>query len=503
LEASAKVNWPRCCSAFLLLLLIFTHYLPMAGELTIRPSVVVNEIISDNINLASDNERKEYVTQLIPAIAIAREGSALSLGIDYAWENLRYAKESSRNTSYNRLRANATWEVEENTFFLDATGSIRQQVINNQNRLIIDNINPATRGDIKTFTAGPRLQNHLGSFADSKVVFMFGKVSNSNTNQVTDSDILNLDAGIVSGSRFSAVQWNANYSVNETRRSVGNKTKLESVTGDVRGRSSYRINWLFRGGFINDSIQGLRGINTGYFFSAGLVWTPSSNLTVDGTYGNNNEDFNLEYRPTQRTSVLLSYRNRDLGTNPGSRWSGVFRHATRFFSWDVMYAEDTTNLQSLEFSSGGAPTLINVGGGLVDRNSLIFSTTDEDFVRKIFQFTFALTRAKSTLQISGGGERRDFLDGDEQDKFVNGNVLWDWRVTARSNLIVNGGFINRHFGSSEVDDNNWYGGLSITRRFLSDVNGQVAFRHIERNASGGNNVDYQENRLNIGVEVGF
>ena len=474
-----------------------------AAVLNIQPSLVVNEIYSDNINLDSSNEQNEYVTQVIPSVSIDRQGGRLDMNVDYAWENIFYAQESWRNTTYNRLRADASAEVAKENLFIDASSSIRQQVINNQNRLVLDNINNASRTEIRTYSIGPRLRNHLGNVADTEVYLQSGKVDFSNTNQFSDSDILRVGASIESGRRFNAIRWNAQYMLDETRRSSGDRTKLESIEGSLEGRLVEYLSWRINGGFINDDLRSSRSVNRGYHLSAGAVWKPTANLTMDASYGYNSKNANIEYMPTRRTSLRIGYLNRDVGSNPGDRWSLLFRHFTRHHAWDITYAEDTTNLQQLEFISSASPSLINVGGSLIDRNSLIFPQSDEDFVRKILQSSLTLRRAKSTLQLRVGGERRDFQKTDKRDKYIGGNAQWDWRMSARSSLSINGGYLSRHFGVDQVDDVNWYAGMALNRDLSEQARGQIAYRHIERDNSDDAAGDYQENRINMGVSIVF
>lgn len=503
IELGGKVRRRYGCPTLLLsaLLMINIPYPLLAGELTIRPTINMNEIVSDNIDLANENTENEYITRVIPGIIIDSKGGGLSLSVDYAWENLFYAKNTSNDNSYNKLRANAIAEIEKNAFYLNASGTIRQQVINSENKVVFDNINPAARSNVTTYVVGPTFRNHFGTYADSNIDFRFGKVDYTNTNQLSDSDILRLNMDVTSGTGFGVMGWDLNYTLDKTRRAVGDKTKLESITADLYGQTSHRINILARSGFLNDDIQSVRGVDNGYFFSLGLSWAPNSDLTMDATYGTNNEDFNITYNPTQRTALQLSYLNRDVGANPGSRWTGLFHHEVRHFSWDISYSEDTTNLQLLELSLGPS-RLVNIGGTEVNLNEVIFRPTDEDFVIKTLRFGFAANRAKSTLQLNASREMRDFKASEDQDKFYSCDILWDWRFAARSSIGISGGFFNRHFSASDVDDVFWYTGATISRQFRPKINGDIGYRYIDRNSEGSSS-DYKENRLEIGLSVQF
>lgn len=133
----------------------------------------------------------------------------------------------------------------------------------------------------------------------------------------------------------------------------------------------------------------------------------------------------------------------------------------------------------------------------------MFRPTDEDFIRKILRFGLAFTRAKSTLQFNASREIRDFQDSGEQDEFYGGSMSLVWNFAARSTIGGSGGIIDRQFSGDEIEDTYWYVGTRITRRFGRYVNGNISYRHIQRDASESDGSSYKENRLIIGIETQF
>jgi len=324
----------------------------------------------------------------------------------------------------------------------------------------------------------------------------------SNTEQLANSRITNINLGVNSGRRFGILKWNLKYNNSLTRRGPGDRTRFESLTGDANVRIIRHLRALIRGGVLNDDVQAIRGIDNGSFVSAGLIWQPSSYISVDATAGRNNQDANIAINPSRRTSFQAGYMNRDVGANPGTRWSLKLRHNTRRTSWDMGYSEDTTNLQSLEF--GGAQALLSgrVGGTQVNPTAIAFSQSDKDFVRKRLQFGVALKSAKSTLNINSSFERRDFTQNNDEDKIVSTNASWEWQLNPRNSSVTSAGLLKRHFSLDHLDDTYWYAGFSLNRQLQRTLTASISLRHIERNIT--TNIDaYQENRLVIGINKQF
>ena len=473
-----------------------------AGAWLITPRLGVSEILTDNINLSHENKKKEYITRLVPGVAIKGEGNKLNMDVDYGLEHLVYEKDSSRDSSYSQLRAHASADLVKNSLSFNAYSTIRQQIVDPENRIVLDNLNPATRSNVLTYSMGPTLKNHFGAYATSELDFRFGRVIYSNTDQLANSRITNINLGVSSGRRFGILEWNIKYNNSLTSRGPGDRTKFESLTGDLNARVTRRLRFLMRGGILNDDVQATRGINNGSFLSAGLIWQPSTYISVDATAGRNNQDANIAINPSRRTSFQAGYTNRDVGTNPGTRWSLSLLHNTRRTSWNIGYSEDTTNLQSLEFTGAQALTPDSIGGTQVNPIAIVFTQSDNDFVRKRLNFGVSLTSAKSTLNINSSFERRDFTQNSDEDKIVSTNASWEWQLNPRNSSVTSAGLLNRHFTLDNLDDTYWYAGFSLNRQLQRKLTASINLRHIERNVTANINA-YQENRLVVGINKQF
>jgi len=145
-----------------------------AGTWSITPRLGGSEILTDNINLSHENKKKEYISRLVPGLAIKGGGNRINMDIDYALEHLVYEKDSSRDSSYSQLRANVSADLVKNSLSFNVDSTIRQQIIDPQNRIVLDNLNAANRSNVFTYNMGPTLKNHFGAYATSELDFRFG-----------------------------------------------------------------------------------------------------------------------------------------------------------------------------------------------------------------------------------------------------------------------------------------------------------------------------------------
>jgi len=476
-----------------------------AGVWSVTPRLGASEILTDNINLSHENKKEEYITRLAPGVVVKAVGNMLNMDLNYGLEHLVYNKGSRGDATFSQMQGDLAMDLVKNSLSFNATSTLRQELVDTQNRIILDNLSSASRSTVLAYNMGPTLRNHFGTYASSDMSFRFGKVKYSNTNLLSNSTITNVGIGVESGRYFKNLEWNINYHNSMTQKESAKSSGIEELSGALSAQLSPHMRGLVRGGYQNDDIQDRTGINNGYFLSAGLIWQPSTRITLDGTFGRNNKDANIAINPSRRTSFRFGYLDRDVGLNAGTIWSLSLLHHTRMSTWDIGYEEDTTNTQLLEFS--GARTLISGGGGgggggVVVNPSATFSQADEDFIRKTMHVNLSFQSTKSTLNITSTAERRDFEKNTGDEKVAGVNLSWEWRLNVRSSSIVSAGLLNRHFRATKLDDKFRYAALSLNRQLQEKLTASIDFRHIERDNSS--NIDaYQENRLTLGVNKLF
>ncbi|MFN2339148.1 MAG: outer membrane beta-barrel protein, partial [Gammaproteobacteria bacterium] len=234
----------------------------------------------------------------------------------------------------------------------------------------------------------------------------------------------------------------------------------------------------------------------GSYWGAGATWTPNRYLSMTAMEGDRFSSASVSLMPSQRTSLLVSYRERDVGFNPGAVWNGRFQHKTRRSVWQLNYLEDTQTTQRLLITG---PVFLgrNQDGSLglfVPEDSL--SLTDEVFERKRAQGSVSYQTGKSTLALAVYRERRDFLLGTAvgEESAHGGLAEWQWQFTGHTQAILQGNWERIDFRDVNREDDYWYLDLMLTRTLSRLTTASVGYRHT-RNDSSLDTAEYTENRI--------
>src|SRR5438552_2968661 len=111
--------------------------LPVRGPFTVTPSVTLAEEYNDNILLNNKNRQWDFITSILPGIAVSAESTTYRLIAAYNFRADLYARDSSRNEAFDRhaLVADGLYRVSpaltlmlsESFFFSTDTNIISQE----------------------------------------------------------------------------------------------------------------------------------------------------------------------------------------------------------------------------------------------------------------------------------------------------------------------------------------------------------------------------------------
>lgn len=495
-------------------------YLPgsKGAEWTFTPRGSVATIYTDNITLApSGEEESEFVIQITPGFSLQGAGRRLNLNLNYQAQNLLFVRESGRSTTFNQLQGQATAELYEDLFFLDARSTISQQIISARDRITTGNL-PVTgnRSDVITFGVSPYLRNDFAGYAETELRYSFDAVRVERG--TSDSISQGIDFNINSGERFTRLRWNGQYRRQQINRSNGDEAQLGSGS-DVRfedafGLVSYQLteeySLLAEAGYANNDFRSTRNIRNGFFWAAGLGWQPSRYFYAEALYGPRDKRATINFSPHTRLSLELTWRDRDVGLNPGTVFNGSLSYRRRHSSWEARYSETTRTIQqllteqqvfALQDPLTGEP-IIGPGGEPVLVEQDIFSLTDEVIVRKRFQLTQTYTKGRTALRLSAFKEEREFEETLRTQDGFGGNASWTWRFARRMRSDLQLFVQNIEFSEDDRSDLFWSLQASLTRDLSRHMEGAMVFRHTERESNQGGN-DFQENRVTAQVTYTF
>ena len=482
-----------------------------AAKWQVHPTLNLAETYSDNIALAPPGrEKTEYVTEINPGVSLDAQGRRVKLNLAYTLQNTIYASNSNRNASNHQLAAHGNAELVKDIFFVDARSSITQQIVNAEGRVALDNLNLGNQANVFTYGISPYLKLHLASFANAELRFSEDHVKNQSST-LSDAESRRYTAHLNSGRSFARLQWDANYQQRDLNRIGNNDSHYQSANADMRYRVLSSWNLLARGGYEDNNLPNVTDPHNGSYWSAGLEWVPSPHFRASATTGENNWDANLSFIPTERTSLSIGYREREVGLIRGPSWNATLIHRTRHTEWRGSYTEESTTIQTLQLTGQQFFTLVDSQGNLVvDPNTglpvilvrNVFSLTDEDFVRKRGQLSITINTGKSDIVVGLYNERRTYSLRNNSEDVSGTTASWSWRFAPRTRSVIGGGWERRNPANTDLHEDTWHGTVGLIRNMPNNVTASLEYSHLQHNtfvAYG----DYGENRVSLQLTMRF
>ena len=476
----------------------------------ITPRISVNETLTNNLFLTSTNRTSDLVTGITPGISIEGQGARASLRLNYGLTQNLYARESSQNNLQNSLNAVGTLEAIEDWFFIDASGTVSQQLIsafgqtspsdaninNNQTETAYYSISPYIRGRFLSST------EYLLRYTASTTTADSSRVSDTTTNQWL---------GRINGNtRWGPLSWSLDASSNSVAYDIGrdrDDTRYQ-LTLSYRLTPQFEFS-LIAGRETNNlvSLEDETYSDSGY----GFVWTPSPRTKLDARmtrrfFGNGYEVAFSHRMPrsllSYRASRDVSYQPAGVGnTGQGSNYDAyyaIIAASNPGLAPDAIRAQVNQVLQGRGVPADG--TVVN--GSLNNRPTL----------QKLQQLSYALLGARNTLTFSAtesqqqplgvvSGLTDDFSLANEVTQRGFG-IIWGHQLTGHSSLSLS---LNEQRslakGTNAVDTKTQGAYLLFSTQLSPKTQANVGARHVI--SDGGINADYTESALTGALSHSF
>lgn len=489
-----------------------------AGSWDIRPRISVAETFTDNVNLDDDNQEYDLITEITPGISARREGGRLRADIDYQMQNLIFLNESGANGSNHQLAGNGTAELARGFFFLDGTASISQAIVDTNDTISNNNVNNAgNRTDTYAYSISPYLQSHFGGYANGTIRYRYGQVfyDDSRINETTQESY---DANFVSGRKFGPLSWTANANHTTINEDGGDDDEFRNAEANARYRISGTFSLIGTAGYANNDFDSSDDdIENGSYWAIGGFIQPSPHYSLEAQQGNNLKTAAVNVYPTRRTQLNVTYRDRDVGLNPGENWRWSFSHYTRRTTWQAQYTEDTTTETQQVLEDGGTSSFgidpltgeVNPDpqpGDLVVEEPIgpIQSLTNEVVERKRGSGTFGMKGGKTSLRFTIFEDRREYQSSGIEERTRGFSYSVNRRLAPRTNGILSGTYQRNRDNRDGGDLEDVYGYIrtDVTRQISRRATGSLGYQFQWQDSNEDRN-DYTENRIEARLTVLF
>jgi hypothetical protein len=430
---------------------------------TIEPGIGINGTYTDNVALAPQGtEENEFATQLNFFVTANADTARQKTSIGYRMQNIFYAQDTSGDQTFNQLDARGNVRAWGESFFLDWSSTISQQVIDPTQTLPTDNVTITdNRTNVGTLQVSPFWTQEIGGGVRALLRYTGGIVRYDEKLQDTNNNIGQFRIGSVAERRLS---WQLDY--------VNNRVKF--VEEDTINRFE-RI-----------------GLDLGY-----LV-TPATTLTALIGYEDNEFETNVTTEPTEGSFWAVGIlwqpsRRNELELRYGERFFG----RTGSFQWTFQGRILTTNFTYTEnFTTAGQVQLdtpVTPGSGVTTDPPQF---RDQVFFSQRFSGELTVSLRKTELAFNAFNERQEFQVNLDENEVSGIGMSWVWQFAPRTSSRVNLRFQRNDFITEQQEDELSQANFFLQRQIGRRTSAGLGITYNSQNSTEPQN-EYRQNLVNL------
>jgi len=491
-------------------ILALQHTSAFALDWQLRPTLSLTEIYSDNITLASSDEKSALVTEVRPGISLTGSSPISTFDLNYSLQGIHNAQGDSGLDINNQLQMNTDYEFIRNKLFVESSSSISQQNVSNRG-IASDNISgDSSSTTISTFSLSPYWTPHFKTFADGEFRVTYDRTSSKGgESSLSDSNTFSQNVNLNSGRYFSLISWSASVNNSVQNNNEGESIRFQSSQLELRYALGREFSVFARGSQSSNSFaSNSDSSNNGIAYTFGGQWEPSQRFRLEAGYGNN-RFITVEITPIiNRLHWITTYTNNDIGLNTGDTWNTELNYNTRRSVWAVTYTEDTVTTQQLLLDEQIFTTTDAFGNQIItpssnNRNTRLPSFTDEVFVTKTADLSVSFRTGKSDLNANVSKTIRTYELRQVDEEVTAVSAGWSWQFSRQSSSNLTSSWQKTESdGTNSFSDKRFDISASVTRNFLSRLNGSLEYRYTEQSSDDNLN-NYSENRITANLSLIF
>lgn len=446
------------------------------------PNATASETYTDNVTLSnSADAESDWVTQINPGFSVSGAGRNLSLSLSYNLQNLFYAKDDSRNNSYQQLQSSLNAMLLPQLLFIDASASIGQQVLKSSDKVSTGNIAVVgNRTDVKTSSVSPYFRTRIGGELKTEIRYTYDRVTYSKSNS-QNSTSNGVSMRIRPAHRPGSWSWGLDYQ----QRNIDYQNRSDEQREDTSANIIYQINPRL-------GVVGTGGYQNNKYSSS--IYNPR------GEYWN----LNINWNPSSRTSLTLGGGERYYGRS----WNLNLAHRARHNNWLLSYSEGISSLRVLQLESGifrhndaAGNVLLDPVTGLPvpdDRHDYYVSF-DQVFLSKRANASWGIRMRKVQIGASVYSEQREYQDNGAEDRIEGSSLNGDWKMNRQNQFSAAASWQKNR--RQTVSDNYQTFAISYRRQVNRHTTGDISLNRLQRTGVG--TVSYTENKISAALSMSW
>jgi uncharacterized protein (PEP-CTERM system associated) len=463
-----------------------------AEEWRLTPRLTVEEAYNSNIDLAAKGrEESDFVTSISPGASVRGSGRRLSLNFDYDPQQVFFLHNSDRSELRQRFRGLTSAELLEQLLFFEASGSVNQQFTSNTGAVGGTTLTASNNlSTVQTYSLGPVLRNHLGTFADTELRYTYSAVM-VDGDDVSDTTTNGLSFLMRSGRDFSQLAWTFNASASEAERNGGagsfddTKTERKLAKIDTQYALSSTFSLLTGLGFEEIEDPTLNDPPSGEIWDVGFQYRPNSvssaRFTAGERFGGGNYNVDVDYRPSPVTRFRVGYVQQ-INTSQGLA---------------------VQNLGSLGVSQSGTLIDSTTGRPFLPGDPR-FGVTNAAFRQDRFTIGFETSGLRNQYTVEIFDEKREFDTQASDNTHSRGIILgFNRSMTPLLTLDLGASYSRSEFENLGDREDEYYTATSgLSYRLSDDADARFNYRYTDRRSTTPNS-DIIENVVTLTLVKSF
>jgi hypothetical protein len=460
---------PRVLVALLISLALIGHSRdaypqpPQQRTWAIEPGIGIAGTYTDNVALAPKGaEENDFATQLNFFVTANADTARQNTSITYRMQNIFHTEDSSANETFNQLDARGNVRAYGESFFVDWSSTISQQVINPAQTLPTNNITITdNRTNVGTLQVSPYWTQEIGGGVQALLRYTGGIV------RYDDPDLENTNNNIA-----------------------------QFAVGKGLGRFSWNLD------YVNNRVQFVQENTTNTFERIGLdlgyLVTPATRLTALMGYEDNQFETNVTTEPTdgsfwevgvlwqpgRRNELEARYGERFFGRTGSFRW----RFQGRILSTSFTYSENYTTAGQVQLTLPVTP-----GGGVTTdpaqfRNQVYFSQR--------FDAGLTFTLRKTELVFSAFNDHQEFQVSLDKNEISGIGASWVWQFAPRTSSRVDLRYQRSKFTTEEQEDELSEAIFLLQRQIGRTASASLGIAYNSQSSTVPEN-EYRQNLVNL------
>jgi uncharacterized protein (PEP-CTERM system associated) len=243
---------------------------------TIEPGIGINGTYTDNVGLAPKGaEENEFATQVNFFVTANADTARQRTNIAYRLQNIFYAEDTSADQTFNQLAATGNVRVWGESFFLDWSSTISQQVIDPTQSLPTDNVTITdNRTNVGTLEVSPFWTQEIGGGVEALLRYTGGIVRYDEELQDSNNNV----GQFTVGRGLGRLSWQLDYVNNQVKFiEEGTINRFERIDLDLGYQVTPATSLTALTGYEQNEFETnvTDEPTEGSFWAVGISWQPS------------------------------------------------------------------------------------------------------------------------------------------------------------------------------------------------------------------------------------